>query len=191
MLWIILTNICIVTAAFFTAAGYVRWVSLNKRWNRDGVLLEAACKETSRQVRIQKEEEARRQREEEIRRNLMFHLDFLITHGAAFGGCCAICQDGRLRKGSVPLEEILMHGRHGSGKEYTFYIEEADIRICACDDPDTLLVLSDGMPFVIRESGMGRGEGETVTRAIIRKDVLYYIILETKHEISVLATRTC
>ena len=190
MPWIIFTYIGAAAAAFFTAAGYVQWISRSSSRKLEGILLRLAREESDRQTRIHIEEERLRQREEEIRRNLVFHLGFIITHGTAFGGCSAILRDGRFRRGSVPLEEILMHGRYASGREYTFYIEESDIRICACDDPDSLLVLSDGRPFVIRETGMGRGEGRTVSRALIRKDVLYYIILETKHEISILASES-
>ena len=188
MPWAVLTCIAAVAGAFFTVTGYVQWFSMNKKQTNNSAVLAIALRESERLYRIRLEEESRRKREEEIRKNLVFRLNFLITHGSAFGGCSAILRDGRYRKGSVALEDILMHGRHSSGKEYTFYIEESDIRICACDDPDSLLVLSDGMPFVIRESGMGRGEGETVTRALIRKDVLYYLILETKHEISIVAS---
>ena len=190
MPWIIITYIIAAAATFFTASGYIQWISRGGSRKLEGILLRLAREESDRQARIRMEEEKRRQSEEEIRRNQVFHLGFIITHGTAFGGCSAILRDGRYRRGSVPLEEILMHGRHPSGREYTFYIEESDIRICACDDPDSLLILSDGMPFVIRETGMGRGEGKTVNRALIRKDVLYYIILETKHEISILASES-
>ena len=191
MPWSVLTYMVTVSASFFAVAGYVRWFSRARSQDILTVVLRIAREESERLLRIRQEEEARKKREEEIRKNLVFHLDFLITHGSAFGGCSALQNDGRFRRGSVPLEEILMHGRHATGREYTFYIEESDIRICACDDPDSLLVLSDGMPFVIRETGMGRGEGETVTRALIRKDILYYIILETRHEISIMASTAC
>ena len=191
MPWIVLIYIVTVSASFLTTAGYIRWFSMNRQQNLMTVVLGIAREETERLGRIRQEEEARKKREEEIRKNLVFHLDFLITHGTAFGGCSAVQNDGRFRRGSIALEEILMHGRHSSGREYTFYIEESDIRICACENPDSLLVLSDGMPFVIREAGMGRGEGETVNRALIRKDIQYYIILETRHEISIMATAAC
>ena len=62
-------------------------------------------------------------------------MDFMITHGSAFGGCAAICPDGRIRRDKVALDNILMYGKHPSGKEFTYYIEDQGLEICACDNP--------------------------------------------------------
>ena len=88
----------------------------------------------------------------------------------------------------MPLEEVLLYARHPSGKEYTYRLEKEGIRICASDSPDQLKVVSDDKPFVIRRPGMGRGEGELVKQAVIQKDMVYYLILESKHEISICAS---
>ena len=56
------------------------------------------------------------------------------------------------------------------------------------ESPDELLVRSTGNWFEIRQYGKGRDEGILVQSAVIRKDILYFVILESKHEISIIAT---
>jgi hypothetical protein len=118
-------------------------------------------------------------------------MDFMITHGSAFGGCAAVCQDGRYRRGTVLLDQIMMYGRQPSGREFTYYIEDQGLEICATDEKDSLLVRSTQMPFEIREAGLSRDQGISTKKAEIKKDILYYIILESKHEISIKATKQC
>jgi hypothetical protein len=138
-------------------------------------------------------EERRRIEAEEAERQKkrVFGLDFRITHGTAFGGCSAVCPDGRRRKGSVPLDQIMMYGRQPGGREFTYYIEDQGVEICASDAPDSLMVRSAQTPFEIREAGLSRDQGVSTRQAQIKRDVLYYIILESKHEISIKATRQC
>ena len=118
-------------------------------------------------------------------------MDFKITHGSAFGGFCATNNEGRRKKGLVGLDHILLYGRHPSGKEFTYYIEDQNIEICAMDNPEELLVRSKGNWFEIRHSGQGRDEGILVQSAVIRRDILYYIILESRHEITIKAVKGC
>ena len=66
--------------------------------------------------------------------------------------------------------------------------EDQDVLFCAMDHPDEILIRSLKAPFEIREAGFGRDEGAVLYEAVIRKDILYYIILESKHEISVRAS---
>ena len=121
----------------------------------------------------------------------------LIWHGLydyawfPFGGCAAICPDGRIRRDKVALDNILMYGKHPSGKEFTYYIEDQGLEICACDNPEELTVISKQQPFEIREAGLSRGQGVPTKQAVIKQDVKYYIILESKHEISIKATKRC
>ena len=61
---------------------------------------------------------------EKKQKDRLFGMDFMITHGSAFGGCAAICPDGRIRRDKVALDNILMYGKHPSGKEFTYYIED-------------------------------------------------------------------
>ena len=65
------------------------------------------------------------------------------------------------------------------------------LEICACDNPEELTVISKQQPFEIREAGLSRGQGVPTKQAVIKQDVKYYIILESKHEISIKATKRC
>ena len=115
----------------------------------------------------------------------------MITHGSAFGGCAAVCADGTIRKDKVALDNILMYGKHPSGKEFTYYIEDQGLEICASDQPEELIIVSKQQPFEIREAGLSRDQGISTKKAVIKQDVTYYIILESKHEISIKATKRC
>jgi hypothetical protein len=85
----------------------------------------------------------------------------------------------------------MMYGRQSSGKDYTYYIEDQGLYICAGERPDQLLLRSRKEPFEIREAGLDRDQGVTTSQAVIFKDVLYYVILESHHEISIRATGRC
>lgn len=144
---------------------------------------------------IRESEERRRTaaetgRRKEAERPLIWHglYDYACS---AFGGCAAICPDGRIRRDKVALDNILMYGKHPSGKEFTYYIEDQGLEICACDNPEELTVISKQQPFEIREAGLSRGQGVPTKQAVIKQDVKYYIILESKHEISIKATKRC
>ncbi len=184
-------KISLIISAVLALTGAVQWTAEKISKTRKGNLLEVVTEagEFERE-RIAAEERLRIQEEKEQARRT-FGLDVMITHGAAFGGLSATCQDGRARKGQVPLDQIMMYGRQSNGKDYTYYIEDQGISICATDDPDTLLVRSEDQPFEIREAGLGRDQGQGGRSAVIKKDVLYYIILESHHEISIKATGKC
>ena len=112
----------------------------------------------------------------------------LIWHGLydyAWFRLWWLCSD------KVALDNILMYGKHPSGKEFTYYIEDQGLEICACDNPEELTVISKQQPFEIREAGLSRGQGVPTKQAVIKQDVKYYIILESKHEISIKATKRC
>ena len=70
------------------------------------------------ELESQKREEERQQRQEEEKKqkDRLFGMDFMITHGSAFGGCAAICPDGRIRRDKVALDNILMYGKHPDRK---------------------------------------------------------------------------
>ena len=106
-------------------------------------------------------------------------------------GCAAVCADGTIRKDKVALDNILMYGKHPSGKEFTYYIEDQGLEICASDQPEELIIVSKQQPFEIREAGLSRDQGISTKKAVIKQDVTYYIILESKHEISIKATKRC
>ena len=59
------------------------------------------------------------------------------------------------------------------------------------DQPEELIIVSKQQPFEIREAGLSRDQGISTKKAVIKQDVTYYIILESKHEISIKATKRC
>ncbi|MCI6858110.1 MAG: hypothetical protein MR867_02290 [Eubacterium sp.] len=181
----------LVITAVLTIVGMVQWKNQNHMRQKQKYILDYAKKACELECRKKEEDRQRRKVEEQKQQDRVFGLDFMIGHGSAFGGCAAIRADGTFRRGSVLLDNILMYGKHPSGKEFTYYIEDQGISICATDDPDTLLVISQEQPFEIREEGLSRDQGLSTKRAAIRKDVTYYIILESKHEISIRATKRC
>lgn len=184
-------KIGLVLVAFFAVAGMIQWSVQNKRRKNQKYTLEYALKTAELEKRQREEKLRLEQEEEEKQKGRLFGLDFMITHGSAFGGCAAVCQDGRHRKGFVALDQIMMYGKQTSGREFTYYIEDQGLEICAMEEPDSLMVRSKNMPFEIREAGLGRDQGVSSRRAVIKKDILYYIILESKHEISIKATKVC
>lgn len=184
-------QIGIVLAVILAVLGVIQWKTQSGKREKQKYILEYAEKVTDLETRQKEEKEQQEQEEEKKQKYRVFYLDFLITHGSAFGGCSATCADGRRRRGAVSLDHVLMYGKHPSGKEFTYYIEEQGLEIGATDDPNTLLVRSKDAPFEIREEGMGRDQGMKTKAAVLKKDIVYYIILESKHEISIKATKTC
>ena len=165
----------LVIAALMAVVGVVQWKRQSGRQQQEKYILDYAGQVS----------------ELEKQKDRLFGMDFMITHGSAFGGCAAICPDGRIRRDKVALDNILMYGKHPSGKEFTYYIEDQGLEICACDNPEELTVISKQQPFEIREAGLSRGQGVPTKQAVIKQDVKYYIILESKHEISIKATKRC
>ncbi len=184
-------QIGIVLAVLLAAAGAIQWKVQSSRREKQKYILEYAEKVTDLETRKKEEQKQQEQAEEKKQKYRVFYLDFMITHGSAFGGCSATCADGRRRRGVVSLDHVLMYGKHPSGKEFTYYIEEQGLEIGASDDPNALVVRSKDAPFEIREEGMGRDQGTKTRSAVLKRDILYYIILESKHEISIKATKTC
>ncbi len=178
-------------AAVMAAAGAVQWKRNRSRRQKQKYILDYADQVFEMEFQKRQEEQQQKEQEEIRQQERVFAMDVMLTHGSAFGGCAAICSDGRLRKGKISLDQIMMYGKHPSGKEFTYYIEEQGLDICACDNPEELRIQSRQQPFEIREAGLSRGQGMATKTAVIRQDVLYYIILESKHEISIRATRRC
>ena len=185
---ILLTKVSVILCGLFLAGALAQWVSDNGFRQREEYILTYAVN-ISEQERIRAERQRMlEKKEEELQKQRVFHLNVKITHGSAFGGFSATNNDGRKKKGVIPLDHIMLYGRHSSGKEFTYYIEDQNIEICAMESPDELLVRSTGNWFEIRQYGKGRDEGILVQSAVIRKDILYFVILESKHEISIIAT---
>lgn len=182
-------QIGLIISGILVFAGAAQWIIQTRNLTRRGYLLDCVNEAGERERERIAIEEKQRREEEERQSKRSFDLDLLITHGAAFGGFSATCPDGRPRKGVVPLEQIMMYGRQPSGKDYTYYIEDQGLLICACDETDSLIIRSGDRPFEIREAGLNRDQGVTTECARIKKDIIYYIILESHHEISIRATK--
>lgn len=181
----------LVIAAVLAAVGVVQWKRQSGRQQKEKYILDYAGQVSEMESQRREEERQQRQAEEKKQKDRCFGMDFMITHGSAFGGCAAVQADGRIRKDKVALDKILMYGKHPSGKEFTYYIEDQGLEICASDNPEELIVISRQQPFEIREAGLSRDQGTATKRAVIKQDVTYYIILESKHEISIKATKRC
>ncbi|MDO4976204.1 MAG: hypothetical protein Q4E53_02965 [Eubacteriales bacterium] len=189
---LILAKISFVLVGLLLSASLVQYVGSKGGIRRRRDVLGLAIYEMEQeQIRIEEQKE-RKQEADRIQKTKVFYMDVRVTHGSAFGGFCATMNDGRRKKGLVRLDEILLYGKHPSGKEFTYYIEDQNIEIGATDDPDTLLIRSsDNSQFEIRQIGQGRDEGSRVENALIHRDIQYYIILESKHEISLKAVKGC
>ncbi len=186
---IVLTlKVGLVLVAVFLLAGIIENKTKQKKLMKQDDLLDYAQKGYRLYQQEQEEEDKRKEEEEKRLKNRKFTLNCMVTHGTAFGGFSAILPDGRTRRGKVSLSEIMMHGTHPSGGEFTYYIEDQGIEICASTQPEEMMIRAvDGHSFEIREAGKPRDKGLETERVLIRKNILYYIILESKHELSVRA----
>ena len=90
----------------------------------------------------------------------------------------------------VPAAESEVRRAEGEIGEDDLY-EDQGLEICASDQPEELIIVSKQQPFEIREAGLSRDQGISTKKAVIKQDVTYYIILESKHEISIKATKRC
>ena len=186
--WMIVTQFSLAAASLLTVYGYIFYMIAHAGGERLSCIYDQALRAAQEEQQEREREYRQRLEEERIQSLRVFRMDILITHGSAFGGASAVLDDGRFRRGSLSLDRILMFGRHTSGKDFTYYIEDQDIVFCACDHPDEIIIRSGKAPFEIREAGLGRDEGAVLYEAVLRRDILYYIILESKHEISVRAS---
>lgn len=181
----------LIISGILTLGGFAEWVVLKTRLSRENNLLEYAAQISEKERARIEAEERQRQKEAREQASRVFGLDFIVNHGAAFGGVSATCPDGRSRRGSIPLDQIMMYGQQASGKDYTYYIEDQGLVFCAGDSPDYLILRAYDQPFEIREEGLGRDQGLMTDTAVIKKDIMYYVILESHHEISIKATEKC
>ena len=181
----------LIISAVLALGGFVEWVALKTRLSRENNLLEYAAQVSVKERARIEAEERQRQKEAHEQASRVFGLDFMVNHGAAFGGVSATCPDGQSRKGSVPLDNIKMYGKQSSGKDYNYYIEDQGLVFCAGESPDQLILRAHDQPFEIREAGLGRDQGIMTDTAVIKKDIMYYVILESHHEISIKATEKC
>lgn len=186
----IITYVGLVISAFLLAGCGIAYRSSSQRTELGVTTLDYALYLVNKQQLEIEEKKERDALEARLQENRVFQLDIRITHGSAFGGCSALNSDGTRRKGVISLDQIMMFGKNPAGQSMTYYIEEQGIDLCAMDNPDTLKIVSKGQTFEIRHSDENRDQGVTVLEAVIQRDTLYYIILESKHEISIMATKS-
>ena len=121
--------------------------------------------------------------------NKTFYLDVILTHGEAIGVKAATDNEGRRRKGILPIGEICMIGKNSQGEDSFYYIDEAGMELWATFEQDELLLKSKETPFEIRTEGTPRDKGTKTYKAAIKEGQQYYVILDSRHEIGILAER--
>lgn len=148
------------------------------------------------QVDRMKEDMDERNKKEELdahireeQKNKMFYLDVVLTHENAIGAWSCFDFDGRRRKGILPIGDIVMIGRNQRGEDYKYRIDEAGMELWATFDEDELILRSKKTPFEIRKEGMAKDQGTSTQKANIKAGQQYYIVLGSRHEIGLLATR--
>lgn len=148
------------------------------------------------QVDMMKDEIDQRNKREELdaqireeQKNKKFYQDIVVTHGNAIGGKSCFDNEGRRRSGILSIGDIMMMGRNVRGEDYTYRIDEAGLELWATFDENELILRSKKTPFEIRKEGTARDQGDRTQKAVIKSGQQYYIILGTKHEIGLLATR--
>lgn len=148
------------------------------------------------QVNMMKDEIDQKNKREELdaqireeQKNKKFYLDVIVTHGNAIGARSCFDAEGRRRGGIFSIGDVVMFGRNQRGEDYTYRIDEAGLEIWATFDEDELILRSKKTPFEIRKEGTARDQGNRTQKATVKKDQQYYIILNSKHEIGLLASR--
>ena len=121
--------------------------------------------------------------------NKPFYMDVILTHGDAIGVKAAIDNEGRPRKGILPIGDILMVGKNNRGEDHFFRIDEAGMELWATFEKDELLLKSKENAFEIRTEGTPRDKRTKTFKASIKEGMQYYIILDSRHEIGLLAER--
>ena len=188
---IILVKLSLMLSAMCIAYAVVQYGALSHRLEDWEFIMTVLAQDATDSIERRRSEEEKKAKEKERQSQSPFGLDLVIYHGDAIGGCAATLSDGCPRRGLVALDQIKMHGRHPSGGSFTYYIEEEGITIGAGTNPDELRIQSATAAFDIREDGMNKDQRLHTTEAVIQKDILYYVVLESHHEIAISASSPC
>jgi len=122
--------------------------------------------------------------------NKTFYLDVILTHGNALGVKAASDNEGRRRKGILPIGDITMIGKNAIGEDSFYHIDEAGMEFWATFEEDEILLKSKETPFEIRTEGTPRDKGTKTYKAVLKEGQQYYVILDSRHEIGILVQRT-
>ena len=121
--------------------------------------------------------------------NKKFYLDIILTHGNAIGAKACLDNEGRRRTGIISFGDITMIGKNNRGEDYFYRIDEAGMEIWATFEENELLLKSKQTPFEIRTEGTPRDQGTRTQKAVLKANQQYYIILDSKYEIGLLAQK--
>lgn len=121
--------------------------------------------------------------------NKTFYMDLILYHGNAIGVKAATDNEGRRRKGIIPIGEIAMIGKNSLGEDSYYHIDEAGMEFWATFEEDEILLKSKDTPFEIRTEGTPRDKGTRTYKATLKEGQKYYVILDSRHEIGVLTER--
>ncbi len=118
-----------------------------------------------------------------------FYMDIILTHGDGMGVKAATDNEGRRRKGILSLGEITMVGKNSNGEDSFYHIDEAGMEFWATFEEDEILLKSKDTPFEIRTEGTPRDRGTKTYKAVLKEGQQYYVILDSRHEIGILAEK--
>ena len=138
--------------------------------------------------RLQKEKKAELNahiREEQ--KNKPFYMNIILTHGNAIGVKACLDNEGKRRSGILSIGDIALLGKNSRGEDYFFHIDEASLEIWATFEKEEVLLKSSKEAFEIREEGTPKDQGTRTQKASIKAGRQYYVILDNKHEIGILA----
>ena len=148
------------------------------------------------QVEIIQEEEAKKKAKTELdahiraeQRNKSFYMDIILTHEDAIGVKSSSDNEGRRRTGILSIGDIPMVGKNSQGEDHFYYIEETGLELWATFEKDELILKSQKNAFEIRVEGTPRDKGTRTLKATIKEGYQYYLILDSRHEIGLLAAR--
>lgn len=116
-----------------------------------------------------------------------FYLDVILTHDGAIGVRAALDNEGKRRKGILPIRDIPLVRKNIQGEDQFFHIDEAGLELWATFERDELLLKSKEKALEIRRDGMAKDAGTSTFKATIQEGVWYNIILDSRYEIRLLA----
>ena len=76
----------LVIAALMAVVGVVQWKRQSGRQQQEKYILDYAGQVSELESQKREEERQQRQEEEKKQKDRLFGMDFMITHGSAFGG---------------------------------------------------------------------------------------------------------
>ena len=82
-----------------------------------------------------------------------------------------------------------MIGKNAQGEDSFYYIDEAGMELWATFEKDEILLKSKETAFEIRTEGTPRDKGVKTYKASIKEGQQYFVSLDSRHEIGILAQK--